>query len=176
MQSGTDLAMLHPTCTPAQLTQIQSDATPPPACIPTSSGNTANGSLLQVMPWPAFSSLTQYDLQSIYEYLSAIPCLGGSTDTTSGLHNECVTTGTTPPPPIAGVTIVIIGLGGASSATNTFQTSSGGVNLDASQSFSLNPVPLSFVWKTASGYPTIGIAGGIPQHRPSNSTFKEHIS
>jgi hypothetical protein len=161
MQSGTDLDMLHPTCTPAQLTLIQSGATPPPACIPTSSGNTANGSLLQVMPWPAFSSLTQYDLQSIYEYLSAIPCLEGSTDTSSALHNECVATGTTPPPPTtSGVTIVIVGPGGGTSATNTFQTASGGVNLDASQSSSVNAGPLSFAWATARGYPSVGISAG----------------
>lgn len=65
--------------------------------------------------------------------------------------------GTTPPP--AGITIVITGPGGAS-ATNTFQTNSGGVNLDASQSTSSNAGGLSYSWKTAPGYPTIGIAGG----------------
>jgi hypothetical protein len=31
------------------------------------------GPLLQVMPWPAFSKLTDDDLESIYEYLRAIP-------------------------------------------------------------------------------------------------------
>lgn len=65
--------------------------------------------------------------------------------------------GTTPPP--AGITIVITGPGG-SSATNTFLTNSGGVNLDASQSTSSNAGGLSYSWKTAQGYPTIGIAGG----------------
>jgi len=29
--------------------------------------------LLQVMPWPAYANLTEYDLRAIYEYLKAIP-------------------------------------------------------------------------------------------------------
>lgn len=33
--------------------------------------------LLQTMPWPRFRSLTDRDLQAIYQYLSAIPCLEG---------------------------------------------------------------------------------------------------
>jgi hypothetical protein len=33
--------------------------------------------LLQVMPWPRFRSLTDRDLQAIYQYLSAIPCREG---------------------------------------------------------------------------------------------------
>ncbi len=63
-----------------------------------------------------------------------------------------------PPPP--GITIEIAGPGGATSPTNTFQTVTGGVNLDASQSTSSNPGALSFSWTTAPGYPTFGIPGG----------------
>lgn len=33
------------------------------------------GPLLQVMPWPAYTNMTDNDLQSIYEYLRAIPTL-----------------------------------------------------------------------------------------------------
>ena len=66
--------------------------------------------------------------------------------------------GTTPPP--AGITIVITGPGGATSATNTFAVLTGGVTLDASQSTSSNPGGLSYSWTTASGYPAIGIPGG----------------
>jgi hypothetical protein len=29
--------------------------------------------LLQVMPWPAYKNLTDFDIQAIYEYLSRIP-------------------------------------------------------------------------------------------------------
>jgi hypothetical protein len=63
-----------------------------------------------------------------------------------------------PPPP--GITIAITGPGGATSPTNTFQTTSGGVSLDASQSTSSNAGGLSFSWITAPGYPTFGIPGG----------------
>jgi cytochrome c553 len=38
------------------------------------------GQILQVMPWPAFQSLTNDDIRAIYEYLSALPpatALGG---------------------------------------------------------------------------------------------------
>ena len=35
------------------------------------------GSLLQIMPWPAYREMTDRDLRAIYEYLSAIPCVAG---------------------------------------------------------------------------------------------------
>ena len=35
------------------------------------------GSLLQIMPWPAYRHMTDRDLRAIYEYLSAIPCIAG---------------------------------------------------------------------------------------------------
>lgn len=34
--------------------------------------------LLQVMPWPVYSQMSERDLEAIYEYLSAIPCLGSA--------------------------------------------------------------------------------------------------
>ena len=36
-----------------------------------------NGDLLQVMPWPALRNLTDRDLEAIYKYLSAVPCIAG---------------------------------------------------------------------------------------------------
>jgi hypothetical protein len=27
------------------------------------------------MPWPTFQSMTDHDIQAIYEYLSSIPCI-----------------------------------------------------------------------------------------------------
>lgn len=37
----------------------------------------ASHDLLQVMPWPAFDDWTDHDLEAVYEYLSAIPCVEG---------------------------------------------------------------------------------------------------
>jgi hypothetical protein len=42
---------------------------------PTSVSAPADGSKLQIMPWPALGSATDYDLEAIYEYLTAIPCI-----------------------------------------------------------------------------------------------------
>jgi len=91
MRLGIDYDHLHPTCTAAQLTQIEMNIMPFPVCIPTSPGNTADGSLLQVMPWPTFANMTDGDLDAIYAYLSAIPCIEGPTDPTNPLHNDCGT-------------------------------------------------------------------------------------
>jgi hypothetical protein len=46
-----------------------------------------NCDLLQVMPWPNYKSLTDYELRAIYEYLRAIPCIAGPA--TGVLHNDC---------------------------------------------------------------------------------------
>jgi hypothetical protein len=46
---------------------------------PTSVSAPADGSKLQIMPWPALGSATDYDLESIYAYLTAIPCISNST-------------------------------------------------------------------------------------------------
>jgi len=35
--------------------------------------------LLQVMPWPEYRQMTDRDLTAIYEYLTAIPCIGSAT-------------------------------------------------------------------------------------------------
>lgn len=35
--------------------------------------------LLQVMPWPVFGNMTDREKRAIYEYLSAIPCIGSAT-------------------------------------------------------------------------------------------------
>jgi hypothetical protein len=94
MRHGTDFDQIHPTCTPAQITEILNGGTP--VCIPTSPGNTPDGNLLQVMPWPTFSNMTDKDLEAIYEYLSAIPCIDNSTSTPPAgapneLRNDCGT-------------------------------------------------------------------------------------
>lgn len=52
-------------------TGIDIDADPPN--VPS-----VEGDLLQVMPWPVFRHMTRHDKRAIYEYLSAIPCIGNT--------------------------------------------------------------------------------------------------
>ena len=75
IRTGADLDHLHPNCS----------ATVKSNCFP--AFQPFNGDLLQIMPWPAFQSLTDHDLRAIYEYLSAIPCIAGPP--TGVLHNDC---------------------------------------------------------------------------------------
>jgi hypothetical protein len=95
MRHGEDLDHIHPTCTDVQLAQIEVTTNPAelPVCIPTSPGNTVDGNLLQVMPWSAFSSMTDHQLEAIYEYLSAIPCIDNTGPPPAGapgeLQNNC---------------------------------------------------------------------------------------
>lgn len=93
IRQGTDFDHIHPTCTAAQLAQIEAGTTPFPVCIPTSPGNTADGDLLQVMPWPTFANMTDHQLDAIYEYLSAIPCIDNTGTPPAGapdeLRNDC---------------------------------------------------------------------------------------
>ena len=98
MRTGIDFDHLHPTCTAVT-------PTPQPAnCIPSSPGNTVNGNLLQVMPWPTFQNMSDHYLQAIYAYLSAIPCLSGPTDPTNPLYNNCTVV---KPPPVTGKTVAV---------------------------------------------------------------------
>lgn len=63
LRTGIDFDHVHPTCTPTFTT----GCLPPPF----------DGTLLQIMPWPAFRDMSDRDLRAIYEYLSAIPCVPG---------------------------------------------------------------------------------------------------
>jgi len=92
LRSGMDFDHLHPVCTAAQMKILAQDppAKPPlPVCIPTSPDNPVVGDLLQIMPWPTFANMTDHEIEAIYEYLRAIPCLEGDPDPTSVLHNDC---------------------------------------------------------------------------------------
>jgi hypothetical protein len=96
MRRGKDFDHIHPTCTAAQMAEIEAGGTP--VCIPTSPDNPADGNLLQVMPWPTFSHLSDRDLDAIYEYLSAIPCIDNTTSMPpdgfpNELRNDCGTAG-----------------------------------------------------------------------------------
>jgi hypothetical protein len=63
MRTGADLDHRHPSCTDEITTNCLSFP--------------FNGDLLQVMPWPNFQNLTDRQLDAIYAFLSAIPCLEG---------------------------------------------------------------------------------------------------
>jgi hypothetical protein len=63
IRTGRDPDQWHPTCSSSSGLH----------CIPAP----FDGSLLQVMPWPAYQNLRRSDLRAIYEYLSVIPCLEG---------------------------------------------------------------------------------------------------
>jgi hypothetical protein len=95
MRRGKDFDHIHPTCTADQITEILNGGTP--ICIPaTPPVNAPDGDLLQVMPWPTFSNMTDRDLEAVYEYLSAIPCLDNTTSTPPAgapneLRNDCGT-------------------------------------------------------------------------------------
>ncbi len=105
IRHGTDFDHIHPTCTAEQLAEIQNGGTP--VCIPTgpivfgpgpgqSYNNIPDGDLLQIMPWPTFSKMSDHDIEAIYEYLSAIPCIDNSTSTPPAgapdeLRNDCGT-------------------------------------------------------------------------------------
>lgn len=96
MRRGTDFDHIHPICSAAQIDEINAGGTP--VCIPTSPGNTPDGDLLQVMPWPTFSHMSDRDLEAIYEYLSAIPCIDNNFSTPpdgspNELRNDCGTSG-----------------------------------------------------------------------------------
>ena len=62
LRNGVDHDHLHPNCNG---TTITSNCFNPPF----------NGDLLQVMPWPSLQELSDHDLQAIYTYLTAIPCV-----------------------------------------------------------------------------------------------------
>jgi hypothetical protein len=67
LRTGKDFDQLHPTCTTATPTPEPANCIPPPV----------DGSLLQVMPWPVFHHMTDHQIEAIYEYLTAIPCIEG---------------------------------------------------------------------------------------------------
>jgi hypothetical protein len=78
MRHGTDLDNLHPTCPGSPAAGSPYTCLNPPF----------DGSLLQIMPWPAFTNMTDRDLRAIYTYLSAIPCVVG-TNLPASMQNVC---------------------------------------------------------------------------------------
>ena len=97
LRNGTDFDHIHPICTAAQLAQIEATTDPNaslPVCIPATMGNSVDGDLLQIMPWPVHHNMTDHQIEAIYEYLSAIPCIDNTTSTPPAgapneLRNDC---------------------------------------------------------------------------------------
>ncbi len=58
---------------------------PGPKCV----AAPADGTKLQIMPWPALGLATDYDLEAIYEYLAAIPCISNSTSPYPEIAHTC---------------------------------------------------------------------------------------
>jgi hypothetical protein len=87
LRAGKDFDNIHPTC--------QSDTDPNIAlgiCVPPP----VDGSKLQVMPWPIFHNMTDHQIEAVYEYLSAIPCIDNSfspppVGAPNELRNDCGT-------------------------------------------------------------------------------------
>jgi len=84
LRKGTDFDHIHPTCTAALPTPTPANCIPPPV----------DGNLLQVMPWPTFHNMTDHQIEAIYEYLSAIPCIDNTFSTPPAgapneLRNDC---------------------------------------------------------------------------------------
>jgi hypothetical protein len=85
LRTGKDFDNIHPAC--------QSDMDPNielGVCIPPP----VDGSKLQVMPWPVFHNMTDHQIEAIYEYLSAIPCIDNTfspppAGAPNELRNDC---------------------------------------------------------------------------------------
>ena len=132
MRTGLDPDKLHPPCL----------GKPDGKCIPAP----FNGTLLMVMPWPAYANMTDRDLQAIYEYLAAIPCLEDNPITTP---NRC---GPVPPPVTGVVTAAVAGPKGLTVQSRQFQ-------LDGTKSISGPGGVLTYLWTIPYGSPSASMLG-----------------
>lgn len=127
MRTGIDMDHVHPNC-----------AGPPNgSCLPAP----FNGNLLQIMPWPTFSNMTDHDLQAIYAYLSAIPCVEGGPGEPA---HRCETSGA--------MTLAVAG-------PKNLNAGSRVVQLDGTLSTSADGKPLAFAWTIPQGFPSAAISG-----------------
>jgi len=89
LRTGHDFDNLHPPC------KTVSPNPSPANCIPAP----VDATRLQTMPWPTFSNMTDHQIEAIYEYLKAIPCIAGPAKPSDlpgpmqyafpVLHNDC---------------------------------------------------------------------------------------
>lgn len=127
IRTGVDLDKVHPTCT----------GKPDGKCIPAP----FNGDLLQIMPWPVYAKMTDRDLQAMYEYLSAIPCVeGGPGEPMNRCGTGATTTAIASPKSVTAITRTIL--------------------LDGSKSTSADGKSLSYSWSIPQGSPVAAILAG----------------
>ena len=134
MRTGIDFNKVHPTCM----------GKPDGKCLPAP----FNGALLQIMPWPTYANMTDRDLQAIYEYLGAIPCVE---NVPVQPEKRCPTSGPAPP---SVKTTAVAGPKDATVLTRQFQ-------LDASKSISADGGALTYLWSIPQGSPSASIQGGF---------------
>ncbi len=127
IRTGADLDHVHPTCA----------GKPDGKCLPAP----FNGDLLQIMPWPVYANMSDRDLQAIYEYLSAIPCLEG---------------GPGEPPNRCGPTPQTTAVAGPKNLTATTRQ----IQLDGTQSFSGNGSAITYLWSIPQGSPSAALLAG----------------
>jgi len=88
MRTGHDYDSLHPNCGPAITFGFNGKVDYEDNCF----NPPVDGSLLQIMPWAKFRSMTDYQLTAIWTYLSTVPCNAHDDDlgkTYPWLQNKC---------------------------------------------------------------------------------------
>ncbi len=75
MRTGHDYDLIHLNCGGSVTTNCYNAPT--------------NGEVLQVMPWPVFSQMSDYQLTAIWTYLSTIPCIANTGSPYPNLVNQC---------------------------------------------------------------------------------------
>ena len=133
MRTGIDPDKLHPTCA----------GRPDGKCLPAP----FNGNLLMIMPWPAYANMTDRDLQAIYEYLSAIPCLEDNPAAPAGRCGSAT-------PPVTGLTTTAV----AGPKNLTVLTRQ--LQLDGTKSTSGPGGALTYAWTIPYGSPSASMQGG----------------
>jgi hypothetical protein len=78
LRTGHDFQQVHPNCSPLG-----------PGVEPNCVTAPADGTKLQIMPWPGLTGLTEYDLESLYEYLKAIPCISNAGSPYTQIQHVC---------------------------------------------------------------------------------------
>ena len=124
IRTGLDTDHVHPTCS----------GPPDGTCLPAP----FNGSLLQIMPWPGFQSFTDMDLQAIYAFLSAIPCVEGGPGEPA---HRCAPGGST----------------AAVAAPKNLVVTSRQAQLDGTKSTSADGGALKYSWTIPQGSPAAAI-------------------